>query len=682
MNGTGRVLLLCAAVGVACLFGCGGKKVGASKTGGTHGAVLTKTVLSAREFRAALGSNTVIELMPGVYNISEWDPNDEDSEGGAPLNLPKGVSWTEENGEGLTLTGISNLTIRGVTGSGEWPKIIVDPRNVYVLRFVNCSDIVIESLTAGHSEGGYCGGGVFEFKESSRITVNATAMYGSGTEGLTLRNVSEMKVTNSKIYECTEAIFSVDGGGKVAFENCLFIRNRGYHLVYVAGDGAQHLSITDCEFRDNWNEDGSGGMFFLTGEGISISRTKFIGNKINKINVGNNNVPFGEGCEFDDVFIDARDGMGYRFVKIGNQTWMADNMNYQTPNSYCYNNSDYACVQYGRLYKWDAAKEACPAGWHLPSKEEWNALVAVTGGGEAGNALKSTSGWDENGNGTNGSGFSALPGGLRNAGGGFERVNGSGNWWTASERDGNFAYYRFMGNAKNTVFENYYSKDGGYSVRCVQDAGANAESPSDEQTLIERIPPGYRIHSIDGEKQIFRGDLNGDGADDYAIIIEEEETDDYPERGVMIFFKDGGGYRLALENINGLGSKGSEDCGACGYRQISFEIAKGNFYIYYQWGKGDQPKETFTFRYRNSEFELIGYDVDVNNIKGATSINFPAKKKLVKECPKGKKCKETWTAFTMEEPILLRKIADFPRLEFADYMKEATEAGTSQNDDR
>jgi len=478
--------------------------------------------------------------MPGVYNISEWDPDDADSEGELS-NLPEGVSWTEENGEGLTLTGISNLTIRGVTGSGEWPKIIVDPREVYVLRFVNCSDIVIESLTAGHSEGGMCGGGVFKFEESSRITVNAVAMYGSGTEGLTLRNVSDMKVTNSKIYECTEAIFSVDGGGNVAFENCLFLRNRGYRLVGVAGDGGQHLSITDCDFRDNWNDDGYGGMFFLTGEGvISISRTKFIGNKIYSLNIGSNNARFGEGCEFDNIFFDARDGTAYRFVKIGNQTWMAENLNYQTPNSYCYNNSDYACGQYGRLYRWDAAKEACPTGWRLPSKEEWNALVAAAGGGEAGKTLKSASGWNENGNGTNESGFSALPGGSRNAGGGFENVN-SGNWWTATERDGNFAYYRFMGSAKNTVFENYYSKNGGYSVRCVQDDGANAESPSDGQTLIKRIPAGYRIHSIDGKNQIFRGDLNSDGADDYAVIIKEEAETDGSDayRGVMIFFKDG-----------------------------------------------------------------------------------------------------------------------------------------------
>jgi len=91
MNGTGRMLLLCAAVGVAFLFGCGGKKVSALKTEGTGGAVVTKTVSNAREFRAALGSNTIIELQPGVYNIiSEGDPDDPESDDGTPSNLPEG----------------------------------------------------------------------------------------------------------------------------------------------------------------------------------------------------------------------------------------------------------------------------------------------------------------------------------------------------------------------------------------------------------------------------------------------------------------------------------------------------------------------------------------------------------------------------------------------------------------
>ncbi|MDR2592485.1 MAG: fibrobacter succinogenes major paralogous domain-containing protein [Chitinispirillales bacterium] len=207
------------------------------------------------------------------------------------------------------------------------------------------------------------------------------------------------------------------------------------------------------------------------------------------------------------------------------------------------------------------------------------------------------------------------------------------------------------------------------AVLALSAAGAGAQT-ADEQKLIKRIPAGYRLHSIDGEKQMFRGDLNGDGADDYALIIKEAAAADESDanRGVMIFFKDGDDYKLALENRQGLGTKGEEDCGNCGYATISFGVGKGNLYIYIYYQKYN-AKKTYTFRYKNSEFELIGWDFDM------TSINFSAKKKLVKECPKGKKCTETWTAFTMKEPILLRKIVNIHTVDdnsFAGYISEAT----------
>ena len=117
-------------------------------------------------------------------------------------------------------------------------------------------------------------------------------------------------------------------------------------------------------------------------------------------------------------FTDARDGKVYKWVRIGNQVWMAENLNYKISNSYCYDDDNTNCLKYGRLYTWHKSLNVCPSGWHLPSNKEWNFLYKSFGGKTAGIELKSTTGWDNqengsNGNGSNKSGFSGLPGGSR-----------------------------------------------------------------------------------------------------------------------------------------------------------------------------------------------------------------------------------------------------------------------------
>jgi uncharacterized protein (TIGR02145 family)/uncharacterized repeat protein (TIGR02543 family) len=188
-----------------------------------------------------------------------------------------------------------------------------------------------------------------------------------------------------------------------------------------------------------------------------------------------------------ETFTDSRDGTEYKYVTIGGKKWMADNLNYEIADgteSWCYNNKPDSCAKYGRLYTWNTAmggsssstknpsgvQGVCPEGWHLPSRAEWDVLMTAVGGSStAGKALKSTSGWSNNGNGTDEFGFLALPGGRRYSGGYFDNAGRNGNWWTATEDGSGYAYGRVMYYNNGYVDEDDNNMGYGNSVRCVGD---------------------------------------------------------------------------------------------------------------------------------------------------------------------------------------------------------------------
>ena len=139
------------------------------------------------------------------------------------------------------------------------------------------------------------------------------------------------------------------------------------------------------------------------------------------------------------TFTDTRDGQVYRIVKIGRQYWFAENLNYAAKGSKCYENKNANCARYGRLYDWNTAMKACPAGTHLSSSKEWETLVNYAGGEDiAGKRLKSTRDWyyyseKKFNNGTDNYGFTALPcGQFDNSDGDFSYDGTRGFWWSAS----------------------------------------------------------------------------------------------------------------------------------------------------------------------------------------------------------------------------------------------------------
>jgi uncharacterized protein (TIGR02145 family) len=175
-----------------------------------------------------------------------------------------------------------------------------------------------------------------------------------------------------------------------------------------------------------------------------------------------------------NTFIDSRDGKNYKTVKIGSQTWMAENLNYVASDSKCYDNDESNCQKYGRLYNWDAAMKACPSGWHLPTQAEWEEMAAYIGGEVAGGKkLKTTSGWNDyqgkSGNGTDEFGFSALPSGLGDPSGNFLNAEYYSYWWSASEYDSGNAYNRSMNGSGARLYWHNRKKPFLFSVRCLQD---------------------------------------------------------------------------------------------------------------------------------------------------------------------------------------------------------------------
>jgi len=178
--------------------------------------------------------------------------------------------------------------------------------------------------------------------------------------------------------------------------------------------------------------------------------------------------------------VDNRDGKTYKTIVIGGQRWMAENMNFQTPNgSWCYGNNNSNCNKSGRLYNWKTAKTVCPKGWHLPTRQEWGDLVVIAGGigtyGDSGNVagtmLKATNGWYPRPGyrGMDAIGFSALPGGIRFENGGFYNEQGRGEWWTATDSGAKYAYDRAMDDDVGNVYDLLSVKDRAYSVRCRED---------------------------------------------------------------------------------------------------------------------------------------------------------------------------------------------------------------------
>jgi len=201
----------------------------------------------------------------------------------------------------------------------------------------------------------------------------------------------------------------------------------------------------------------------------------------------------GSGVQYGRGVTDIN-GNTYKTVIIGNQEWMAENLTTNkyndgsiipnisnsdtwkalTTGAWCYynNNSQYEAT-YGKLYNWYAVNtnKLCPTGWHVPTDKEWTVLTDYLSnkGHKEGIALKASSTWAENRNGTDNFGWRGLPGGLRYDSGPFSYVVDFGYWWSSSEVNASFAWYRELGSYDGVDRDDDGVKRVGFSVRCLRD---------------------------------------------------------------------------------------------------------------------------------------------------------------------------------------------------------------------
>ncbi len=169
---------------------------------------------------------------------------------------------------------------------------------------------------------------------------------------------------------------------------------------------------------------------------------------------------------------------------------MADN---GVIEKYCYKDSGDSCTKYGGLYQWDEAMQystitgargICPAGWHIPSGEDWKVLEGAVDsnygigagiwdqpfwiGFDDGKNLKSVHGWQPGVSNTDLFGFTALPGGYRFWSGNFFEVPSATHWWTSNKNGTDYAdYLNFTFDHADGNFD-HMAREYGYSIRCVR----------------------------------------------------------------------------------------------------------------------------------------------------------------------------------------------------------------------
>ncbi len=280
----------------------------------------------------------------------------------------------------------------------------------------------------------------------------------------------------------------------------------------------------------------------------------------------------------------APDSQKIKTVKIGSQTWMAENLNTEffangdpiphaeseeewaeaaenSQPAWCYYDNDpQNGKKFGRLYNWYAVNDSrglAPDSWRVATDEDWDELAETLGGEEVGKKIKSIQGWNEDGNGTDEVGFNALPGGLRDIEGEYGYIGEACYFWTSTEYSEENAADRFLNHDEDEIDSYDLGKSSGYYIRCIMEKILEIENPKtggklrvanqdfstemtwlDAQSACEDLGEGWRLPTID-ELQAIHEQLHEEGEGNFKDEIYWSSTEDDDQYAKNFWFSSG-----------------------------------------------------------------------------------------------------------------------------------------------
>jgi len=308
---------------------------------------------------------------------------------------------------------------------------------------------------------------------------------------------------------------SPSGGGSTKYDYCVYMEQKiclsgSYESCPNDGTPSNScpLGFDKGESKSSSSKNIFGGSSSSVGSNNNNSSSSK--NIVSSSSVGSNNISSASvnGGGYTGSYGSVEHcGQKYKTVVIGTQTWMAENLNCYVAGSVCYGNDPANCAEYGRLYNRSAAMSVCPSGWHLSNNTDWDNLVSYVENNSgcssdcAGKHLKETSGWNENGNGSNKYGFSALPSGYGDPEENyFGQVGRASYYWEYYDAGGGGGLCGWSLAYDSDRLYSRQCKDVNrqFSVRCVKD---NSVKPSSSSAAL--VPSSSSVASTPSSSSVY-----------------------------------------------------------------------------------------------------------------------------------------------------------------------------------